>query len=246
MTDVPGAQLYHSVSGLNRTHQDFTARMIAAEALRGRDARTIEALVDRFLDMMAAEAGASRHTLAAYRSDLDRAADRSRARSAMRTDELSRLGAAVGELAPSTVARRSAALRRFYGFLVDEGLRQDDPSAALPRPRLERPLPKILDADEVARMFEAAEGRAASGETMRVRNLALLELLYGSGLRASELVSLPRGAVRTGQPFLILRGKGGKERLVPISSRAEAAVQRWLDRVAGASALAVSRAARRI
>ena len=82
-------------------------------------------------------------------------------------------------------------------------------------------------------MFEAAEDRAASGEATALRNLALLELLYGSGLRASELVSLPRGAVRSGQPFLMIRGKGDKERLVPISSRAQAAVKSWLELVAG-------------
>ena len=81
-------------------------------------------------------------------------------------------------------------------------------------------------------MFREAEDRAASGEVAAVRNLALLELLYGSGLRASELVSLPRGALRKGQPFLIVRGKGDKERLVPISSRAEMAVERWLEHVA--------------
>ena len=80
-------------------------------------------------------------------------------------------------------------------------------------------------------MFEQAEHRAASGSPIPLRNLALLELLYGSGLRASELVTLPRGALRKGQPFLILKGKGSKERLVPISSRAEAAVERWLDHV---------------
>src|SRR5215210_3461864 len=85
-------------------------------------------------------------------------------------------------------------------------------------------------------MFEAAEDRASSGEPAVVRNLALLELLYGSGLRASELVTLPRGALRNGQPFLILSGKGGKERLVPISSRAEAAVERWIEQVPRASA----------
>jgi integrase/recombinase XerD len=78
-------------------------------------------------------------------------------------------------------------------------------------------------------MFEAAEDKAASGEPAALRNLALLELLYGSGLRASELVGLPSGAVRLGQPFLMVRGKGDKERLVPISSRAEAAVQKWLE-----------------
>jgi integrase/recombinase XerD len=189
-----------------------------------------EALVDRFLDMLAAEAGASRHTLSAYRNDLQRAAEGvSGSLGAASADELSRLGAQWAELAPSTVARRSAALRRFYAFLVDDGLRRDDPSEALPRPRLERPLPRILDEADIARMFEAAEDRAASGEASAVRNLALLELLYGSGLRASELVSLPRGAVRPGQPFLILSGKGSKERLVPISSRADAAVQKWLE-----------------
>ena len=187
------------------------------------------ALVDRFLDMMAAEAGSSRHTLDAYRNDLERAAESVGSLGDASADDLSRLGAAWTDLAASTVARRSAALRRFYGFLVDDGLRQDDPSATLPRPRLERPLPRILDADEVQRMFEAAEDRAASGELAAVRNLALLELLYGSGLRATELVSLPRGAVRQGQPFLMVRGKGSKERLVPISSRAAGAVEKWLE-----------------
>jgi integrase/recombinase XerD len=193
------------------------------------------ALVDRFLDMMAAEVGSSRHTLQAYRNDLERTAEGVGSLGTASADDLSRLGAQWAELAPSTVARRSAALRRFFGFLVDDGLRADDPSAALPRPRLERPLPRILDTDEVQRMFEAAEDRAARGELVAVRNLALLELLYGSGLRASELVSLPRGVVRRGQPFLMVRGKGSKERLVPISSRAEAAVGKWLEIAPGGS-----------
>jgi integrase/recombinase XerD len=191
------------------------------------------ALVDRFLDMMAAEAGASNHTLAAYRNDLERAAEGLGGRLGnARSDDVATLGEQWRDLAPSTVARRSAALRRFFGFLVDEGLRGDDPSAALPSPRFERPLPRILDAPEVEAMFRQAEDRAASEEPAAVRNLALLELLYGSGLRATELVSLPRGALRKGQPFLIVRGKGSKERLVPISSRAEAAVARWLEHVA--------------
>jgi integrase/recombinase XerD len=182
---------------------------------------------------MAAEAGSSRHTLAAYRNDLERAADTLRSLGTASADDLSRLGAAWAELAPATVARRAASLRRFFGFLIDDGLRKDDPSGTLPRPRFERPLPRILEAEEVARMFEAAEARAASGEPAAVRNLALLELLYGSGLRATELVSLPRGAVRPGQPFLMVRGKGSKDRLVPISSRAEGAVGRWLELVPG-------------
>jgi integrase/recombinase XerD len=187
------------------------------------------ALVDRFLDMMAAEAGASRHTLAAYRNDLERAAEVVCPLGAASAQDMAKLGSQWSELSAATVARRAAALRRFFGFLVDEGLRADDPSAGLPRPRLERPLPRILDEAEIARMFEAAEDRAASSEGAAVRDLALLELLYGSGLRATELVSLPRGAVREGQPFLMIRGKGSKERLVPISSRAQAAVKAWLE-----------------
>jgi len=179
--------------------------------------------------MMAAEAGSSRHTLDAYRNDLERSAERLGSLALASADDLSGLGAAWSDLASSTVARRSAALRRFYGFLFDDGLRADDPSEALPRPRLERPLPRILDADEVGRMFEAAQDRAASGAPASLRNLALLELLYGSGLRASELVGLPRGAVRPQQPFLMVRGKGSKERLVPISSRAQLAVAKWLE-----------------
>ena len=189
------------------------------------------ALVDRFLDMMAAEAGASKHTLTAYRNDLERGAETLGGLGNASAADVSKLGAGWSDLAPSTVARRSAALRRFFGFLVDEGFRRDDPSSALPRPRFERPLPRILDEDEVRRMFESAEDRAASGEGAAVRNLALLELLYGSGLRASELVGLPRAAVRPGQPFLMVRGKGAKDRLVPISSRAETAVQQWLEHV---------------
>ena len=190
------------------------------------------ALVDRFLDMMAAEAGASRNTLAAYRNDLERAEESLHGSLPVASAvDLARLGSSWTHLSPSTVARRSAALRRFFGFLVEEGLRADDPSAALPRPRLERPLPRILDEGEIGRMFEAAEARAASGEATALRNLALLELLYGSGLRATELVSMPRGAVREGQPFLMVRGKGSKERLVPISTRAAAAVKAWLELV---------------
>jgi integrase/recombinase XerD len=193
------------------------------------------ALVDRFLDMMAAEAGASRNTLAAYRSDLAAAAADLGGLEGAQAARLEGLGERWAELAPSTVARRAAALRRFFGFLFDEGLRADDPSSALPRPVLQRPLPKILDTEEVERMFAAVEERAASSEPLALRNLALLELLYGSGLRATELVALPRRAVRAGQPFLMVRGKGDKERLVPVSARAEAAVAAWLGAAPGDS-----------
>ncbi|RIX31902.1 tyrosine recombinase [Sphingomonas edaphi] len=193
------------------------------------------ALVDRFCDMMAAEAGASRNTLLAYRSDLASAVDAVGSLEKAGATELGRLGEAWAKLSASTVARRSAALRRFYGFLFDEGFRADDPSAALPRPRLQRPLPKVLDSEEVECMFAVVEERASSNEPLALRNLALLELLYGSGLRATELVSLPRRAVRAGQPFLMLRGKGEKERLVPVSERAAAAVQKWLPHADGGS-----------
>ena len=193
------------------------------------------ALVDRFCDMMAAEIGASRNTLLAYRRDLEATAETLGSLEKSGTEELGKLGEAWRDLAPSTVARRSAALRRFYGFLLDEGMRNDDPSSALPKPRLQRPLPRILDSNEVEAMFTVVEERAASGEPLALRNLALLELLYGSGLRATELVSLPRRAVRPGQPFLMLRGKGDKERLVPVSARAATAVQNWMPHVADAS-----------
>lgn len=194
------------------------------------------ALVDRFCDMLAAEMGASRNTLLAYRRDLEATVSEVGSLEHAGTAEVGRLGGAWSALAPSTVARRAATLRRFFGFLLDEGIRSDDPSVALPRPSLQRPLPKILDANEVEAMFEAVGERASSGEPLAVRNLALLELLYGSGLRATELVSLPRRAVRPGQPFLMLRGKGGKERLVPVSSRAAEAVQNWLPHVPDGSA----------
>ena len=193
------------------------------------------ALVDRFCDMMAAEIGASRNTLLAYRGDLEAAAEALGSLERAGTEDVAKLGEAWSGLAPSTVARRSAALRRFFGFLLDEGLRIEDPSSALPKPRLQRPLPRILDGNEVEAMFQMVEERAASGEPLALRNLALLELLYGSGLRATELVSLPRRAVRPGQPFMMLRGKGEKERLVPVSARAAAAVQNWLPHVAEAS-----------
>ena len=192
-------------------------------------------LVDRFLDMLAAESGASRNTLAAYRSDLVAAATLLPSLAGASSANVAELGGKWAGLAPSTVARRAAALRRFFGFLVDEGERPDDPSGTLPKPTLQRPLPKILDEDQVKSIFEAAEDRARSGEPLALRNLAILELLYGSGLRATELVSLPRGAVRPSQPFLILQGKGSKERLVPISSRGSKAVEGWRENVPASS-----------
>ena len=185
------------------------------------------ALVDRFLDMLASEAGASRHTLSAYRSDLVAAGALVPSLGEASMELLGTLAPAWSDLAASTLARRSAALRRFYGFLQEEGFRDDNPAAALARPRQVRPLPRILDTDDITAMFRIAEDKAASDEPGALRNLALLELLYGSGLRATELVTLPRRAFRLGQPYLIVRGKGSKERLVPVSSRAAEVVERW-------------------
>jgi integrase/recombinase XerD len=186
-------------------------------------------LIAAFLEMMAVEAGAARNTLLAYERDLRGASELLGGDLAAATAEsLRRLGEAWLPLKRATLARKSAALRRFFGFLVDEQHRGDDPSAALPRPGNERPLPKVLDTGAVDALFAEVERRRdEAGDSPSLRLSALLELLYGSGLRASELVSLPRHAISPGKPFLILKGKGGRERLVPISDRAQEAVQNW-------------------
>jgi len=179
--------------------------------------------------MLAAERGAALNTLAAYRRDLAGAEEIIGDLAHASRDDLARLGAAWSGLAPASLARKCSALRQFYGFLVDEGRRADDPSPALPRPRTRRPLPRLLDHGEIARMFERAEDEAASGAPAPVRMLALLELLYGSGLRATELVSLPLGAVPRDAPFLTVTGKGGQQRMVPVGGRAKTALSRWLE-----------------
>ena len=181
-----------------------------------------------FLEMMAAEAGAAHNTLLAYGRDLEGASELLGGRLAAATaEELHRLGEAWLPLARATVARKAAALRRFYAFLEDEGMRGDNPTHALPRPAAARPLPKILGREAIHALFAEIERRKAKGEVAALRLAALVELLYGSGLRATELVSLPRNAVSPDKPFLILKGKGGRERLVPISDRARAAVAQY-------------------
>jgi integrase/recombinase XerD len=182
------------------------------------------ALIDRFLEMMAAESGAAGNTIAANGSELRLAS----------VFLHGRLGDEWRALSRASVARKSAALRRFFAFLADEGLRPDDPGAALPRPGAARRLPKVLSRADVDRLFGAIAARIARvpPDPNDLRLAALVELLYGSGLRASELVSLPRNAVAPDRPFLILRGKGGRERLVPISDRARAAVAEWRAHVA--------------
>lgn len=192
------------------------------------------ALIERFLEMLAAEAGASPNTIAAYGTDLRLASQALDGGLALADRAaIERLAEDWRDLARATVARKSAALRRFYGFLVDEKLRADDPGSALPRPGTGRSLPKTLSNADVDAIFAAIQARIdrVPPDPRDLRLLALIELLYGSGLRASELVSLPRGAVQPDKPYLILRGKGGKERLVPLSDRARAAVAAWREHV---------------
>jgi integrase/recombinase XerD len=191
------------------------------------------ALIGRFLEMMAAEAGAARNTLLAYGRDLRDASGVLHGALGDATPEaLQRVSDGWASLARASVSRKASALRRFFAFLVEEGLRSDDPSDALPRPGAARPLPKVLDHGDIDRLFAAVAERLASDPSpANLRLSALLELLYGSGLRATELVSLPRNLVRRDQPYLILRGKGGRERLVPVSDRARAAVQAYAEGV---------------
>ncbi len=193
------------------------------------------ALIDRFLEMMAAERGASRNTLAAYRRDLVQAAEWVRGPlAAADAAALRGLMAEYRTLAASSAARKLSALRQFFAFLLDEGERADNPALDIARPATRRPLPRILTHDHVDRLFAQAgeEADGAAPPASAVRMLLLLELLYGSGLRASELVSLPRRAVAGGRDYLIVRGKGDKDRLVPLSARAGAALDRWLPLVA--------------
>jgi integrase/recombinase XerD len=184
--------------------------------------------IEAFLDMLAAERGAAANTLAAYRRDLEGAEQLVGDLAAANRGSLARLGQAWSGLAPATVARKASALRQFYGFLLDEGLREDDPSPALPRLAPRRSLPKILSHADVEALFARAEFEAAGDEPAALRMLTLLELLYGSGLRATELVSLPVAAVPRDAPFLTVTGKGTQQRMVPVSGRARQALSRWL------------------
>lgn len=179
--------------------------------------------------MLAVDRGAAPNTLAAYRRDLESAEEAIGDLATAGREEIASLGAVWASLAPSSVARKSSSLRQFFGFLVDEGLRKDDPSPALPRPATRRPLPRILSHGEVESLFSRAELEAESGQPDAVRLLALLEMLYGSGLRASELVSLPLAAVPRDAPFLTVTGKGGQARMVPVSNRAKQVLTRWLS-----------------
>ena len=177
--------------------------------------------------MLAAERGAAANTLLAYRRDLEGAEEAIGDLTTADAAAFGSLGAAWAGLAPSSLARKCSALRQFCGFMLDEGWRGDDPSPSLPRPRARRPLPRLLGHGDVAALFIRAEEEASGENSGAVRLLALLELLYGSGLRATELVSLPLGAVPRDAPFLTVTGKGGAQRMVPVSTRARQALSRW-------------------
>lgn len=190
-----------------------------------------EALIERFLEMLSAERGAAHNTISAYRRDLAQASVvlKGALARAQRSD-MAQLSEQWRDLAASSVARKSAALRGFFAFLREEGYSEGLADDALPRPVLRRPLPKILSHDDIAKLFQTAEARATSdvAKPADVRFLALLELLYGSGLRASELVALPRQAFAVDRPLLLITGKGGKQRMTPVSSRAKQALVLWV------------------
>jgi integrase/recombinase XerD len=188
----------------------------------------MSAATEAFLAMLAAERGAALNTLAAYRRDLAQAEEAIGDLAAAPRDMVASLAGEWASLAPASVARKASALRQFFGFAVDEGWRGDDPSGALPAPRARRPLPKVLGHDQIAALFARAEDEAVGDDPKAVRLLALIELLYGSGLRATELVALPLSAVPRDAPFLTVTGKGGTTRLVPVGARALEALARWL------------------
>jgi integrase/recombinase XerD len=188
--------------------------------------------LEAFLEMLAAERGAARLTLAAYRNDLLDLAGFLAARATQLEDADAAalheyLGAAATRrLAPRTLARRLSAMRQFFRFLVSDGARSDDPTSGLDAPRLGRPLPKILSEAEVERLIaSAAEWPDEEGVRLR----CLIELLYATGLRVSELISLPLAAAQRDPEFLLVRGKGGKERVVPLSAPARATLALYLE-----------------
>ncbi|MQX35182.1 site-specific tyrosine recombinase XerD [Roseospira navarrensis] len=186
--------------------------------------------VETFLEMMAVDRGASPHTLDAYRRDLEGLAaflGPTRPLERASTDDLRAFlqhQAAQG-MAPRTAARRRSTLRQFYGFLAAERRRPDNPADILDAPRADHTLPRLLDEAEVDRLLAAA--RAWDGPH-GLRASALMELVYAAGLRVSELVSLPLSAVARDPDVLLIRGKGGKERVVPIGEPARAAVRDYL------------------
>jgi integrase/recombinase XerD len=185
-----------------------------------------------FLEMMAVERAAAKNTLVAYGKDLDDArgflAGRGRDLSDASAEDVEAYFSALGSrgLSPSTAARRRAALRQFYRFVLGEGWRPDDPSRRVDAPRKGRPLPKVLSREEVERLIAAA---ASKDGAQGLRLACMVELIYASGLRVSELLALPLAALLRDPAYLMVRGKGGKERLAPLNDAARTAVKAYLE-----------------
>ena len=196
-------------------------------------------LIEAFLEMMSAERGAAHNTLEAYRRDLADyvgflASQRVQPTTAGRTQVVGYLSSLSAQgLAASTSARHLSAIRQFHRFLCAEGLRPDDPTRIVGSPQARRPLPKVLSVAEVDLLLATAEAEAnadvsAQKRAQALRLYVLLELLYATGMRVSELVSLKRAAVMRDATFLTIRGKGNKERVVPVNDRARDAVRAYV------------------
>ena len=207
------------------------------------------ARIEAFLEMMSAERGAAENTLAGYRRDLEDAAagiggDLAAAGAADIRAYLD--GVAARGFAPTSQARKLSALRQFFKFLYAEGLRGDDPTGTLDSPKKGRPLPKVMGEAETARLLdraalEAADPAQGGGDALAALRLhALVEVLYATGLRVSELVGLPAAVAQRDDRFFMVRGKGGKERMVPLSAKARAAMKAWLAARGKVPALAES------
>ncbi|MGL4489078.1 MAG: site-specific tyrosine recombinase XerD, partial [Rhizobiaceae bacterium] len=195
------------------------------------------ALIDTFLEMMSAERGAALNTLEAYRRDLeDTGLFLAGQGETLFTATISGIRAVLADMAkrqfaPASQARHLSSLRQFYRFLYAEGMRGDDPTATIDAPRRERGLPKILGTEEVGRMLDMAEEEAQNEPkhaSAAKRLYAMVETLYATGLRVSELVALPVTAARADRQYIMLKGKGGKERIVPLSQKSKTALSAWL------------------
>lgn len=196
-------------------------------------------IVERFMEMLGAERGASANTLDAYSRDLAHFANyvstRERTLEAATAEDIINFVARMVEegLAASSRARRLSALKQFYRFLVAEGLRSDDPSSMVGGPKRETPLPKTLTVDEVDRLLDTARGkveRAGNGQRSKALRLyCLLEILYATGMRVSELVALPRSALVGDERTLTIEGKGGRQRVVPLNPAAQQVLMLYLQ-----------------
>jgi integrase/recombinase XerD len=183
-------------------------------------------LIETFLDMMSAERGAGANTLAAYRRDLmDFAGSADPGKAGREQVRAFLTSLSSSGMAASTQARKLSALRQFYGFLYAEGIRGDDPTQTIAAPQARRSLPKILSGDDLEAMLQAAaQDQAPEG----LRLTLIVEMLYGGGLRVSELAGLTLAAVRGKEAFLRITGKGNKERLSPLSPAARIALDAYL------------------